>query len=161
MGKPITWQNPYIMSFAMVYGFCHRSMAKPMGYPIPAWTRGDGHCGIGAYVAVAQCEKCSIFGGCQEPQPTVNLSPPANLPVEEVFLGQTTFLTAPIAALGMLTSSERVGLSASQCPARRPCKIRCGVRCQRRGGFPGLQCCRPVGGRGQRVYCPRRGSFCT
>jgi len=40
MGKPITWQNPYIMSFAMVYGFCHRSMAKPMGYPIPAWTRG-------------------------------------------------------------------------------------------------------------------------
>ena len=41
MGKPITWQNPYIMSFAMVYGFCHRSMAKPMGYPIPAWTRGD------------------------------------------------------------------------------------------------------------------------
>ena len=36
MGKPITWQNPYIMSFAMVYGFCHRSMAKPIGYPIPA-----------------------------------------------------------------------------------------------------------------------------
>ena len=122
--------------------------------------KGYGHCGIGAYVAVAQCEKCSIFGGCQEPQPTVNLSPPANLPVEEVFLGQTTFLTAPIAAQGMLTSSERVGLSASQCPARRPCKIRCGVLCQRRGGTPGLQCCRPVGGRGQRVYCPRRGSIC-
>ena len=40
MGKPITWQNPYIMSFAMVYGFCHRSMAKPMGYPNPAETRG-------------------------------------------------------------------------------------------------------------------------
>ena len=40
MGKPITWQNPYTMTFAMVYGLCHRSMAKPIGYPIPAWTRG-------------------------------------------------------------------------------------------------------------------------
>ena len=36
MGKPITWQNPYTMTFAMVYGLCHRSMAKPMGYPNPA-----------------------------------------------------------------------------------------------------------------------------
>ena len=133
--------------------------------------KGYGHCGIGAYVAVARCEKCSIFGGCQEPQPTVNLSPPANLPEEEVFLGQCTFLSAPIAAQGLLTSSAqgllnssarggaRGGLLAGQCPTRRPCKIRCGVRCQRRGGSPGLHCCKPVGGRGQRVYCPRRGTI--
>ena len=121
--------------------------------------KGYGHCGIGAYIAVAQCEKCSIFGGCQEPQPTVNLSPPANLPEEEVFLGQCTFLSAPIAAQGLLTSSAPSGLGAGQCPTRRPCKIRCGVRCQRRGGSPGLQCCKPVGGRGQRVYCPRRGTI--
>ena len=84
--------------------------------------KGYGHCGIGAYIAVAQCEKCSIFGGCKEPQPTVNLSPPTNLPEEEVFLGQTTFLSAPIAAQGLLTSSAPSGLPASQCPARRPCR---------------------------------------
>ena len=120
--------------------------------------KGYGHCGIGAYIAVAQCEKCPFLGGCQEAQPSVNLSPPANLPLEEVYLGQTTFLSAPIAAQGLLTSSSaETTLLASRCPASRPCKVRCGPGCQRRGGSPGFQCCRPLGGRGHRVYCPRRG----
>ena len=123
--------------------------------------KGYGHCGIGAYVAVARCEECPKFGGCQGPKPTVNLNPPANLPQEEVFLGQTTFLASPIAAQGMLTSSQPAGIQAGECPATSSCKVRCGPRCQRRGGSPGFQCCRPLGGRGQRVYCPRRGSLCT
>ena len=123
--------------------------------------KGYGHCGIGAYVAVARCEECPKFGGCQGPRPSVNLSPPANLPQEEVFLGQTTFLASPISAQGILTSSQPAGIQAGQCPATSSCKVRCGPRCQRRGGLPGFQCCRPLGGRGQRVYCPRRGRLCV
>ena len=123
--------------------------------------KGYGHCGIGAYVAVALCEQCPKLGGCQGPNPTVNLSPPANLPQEEVFLGQTTFLASPIAAQGMLTSSDPGGIQAGECPADSSCKVVCGPRCQRRGGSPGFQCCRPLGGRGHRVYCPRRGSLCA
>ena len=123
--------------------------------------KGYGHCGIGAYVAVALCEQCPKLGGCQGPHPTVNLSPPTNLPQEEVFLGQTTFLASPIAAQGMLTSSDPGGIQAGECPTDRSCKVACGPPCQRRGGSPGFQCCRPLGGRGHRVYCPRRGSLCA
>ena len=123
--------------------------------------KGYGHCGIGAYVAVAQCEQCSKLGGCQGPEPSIDLKPPSNLPQEEVFLGETTFLAAPVAAQGRLTTSDPAGLSESECPATSSCKISCGEQCQSKGGSPGSQCCGPLGGRGQRVYCPRRDSLCV
>ena len=34
MGKATTWQNQDIMTFAMVYVFCHTSMGFPIAYPI-------------------------------------------------------------------------------------------------------------------------------
>ena len=125
--------------------------------------KGYGHCGIGAYFAVARCEECSKFGGCRGPKPTTNTNPPPNLPQEEVFLGQTTFLGSPIAAQGLLTSNTSPGeLVTSQCPATRSCRTPCGPRCRaRRGDNTQVQCCRPLGGRGQRVYCPRSGRFCN
>ena len=125
--------------------------------------KGYGHCGIGAYFAVARCEVCSKFGGCRGPKPTTNTNPPPNLPQEEVFLGQTTFLGSPIAAQGLLTSNTSPGeLVTSQCPATRSCRTPCGPRCRaRRGDNTQVQCCRPLGGRGQRVYCPRSGRFCN
>ena len=124
--------------------------------------KGYGHCGIGAYFAVARCEECSKFGGCKGPKPTTNINPPPNLPQEEVFLGQTTFLGSPIAAQGALTSNTSPELIASQCPATRSCRTRCGPRCRaRRGDNTRIQCCSPLGGRGQRVYCPRSGRFCN
>ena len=119
-----------------------------------------GHCGIGAYFAVARCRTCSKLSRCREPK-MPNLSPPANLPQEEVFLGQTTFLATPIAAQGALTSDSLANINESQCPATRSCKVRCGGRCQEeRGDLTEVQCCAPLGGRGQRVYCPRRGNSC-
>ena len=124
------------------------------------WKNGYGHCGIGAYFAVARCKDCSKFGGCRGPKPKTNISPPPNLPQEEVFLGQTTFLSSPTAPQQSLTSNTR-GAIANPCPATRPCRTPCGPRCQaRRGDNTRVQCCRPLGGRGQRVYCPRNGIFC-
>ena len=124
------------------------------------WKNGYGHCGIGAYFSVARCEECSKFGGCRGPKPKTNISPPPNLPQEEVFLGETTFLGSPIAAQQSLTSNTR-GAIASPCPATRSCRTPCGPRCQaRRGDNKKFQCCKPVGGRGQRVYCYRRGNWC-
>ena len=109
--------------------------------------KGYGHCGIGAYFAVARCEECSKFGGCRGPKPTTNTSPPPNLPQEGVFLGQTTFLGSSIAAQGALTSNTSPELIASQCPARRSCKTPYGCRCKaRRGDNTQAQCCNPLGG---------------
>ena len=122
--------------------------------------KGYGHCGIGAYIGVARCREC--WGGrCGTKLPTANLEPPANLPLEEVFLGQTTFLASPVSATGELTCSLQ--RCPRQCPANKPCKSLCGPRCARRGGSLGTtQCCRPRGSStGQRVYCPRKGSVCT
>ena len=124
-----------------------------------------GHCGIGAYFAVARCRECSKHGRCNQPKQP-NITPPTNLPQEEVFLGQTTYLASPIAAQGALTSNSLADSRESQCPATRSCKVRCGPRCQRQRQRQGLaekefQCCKALGGRGQRVYCPRRGSFCA
>ena len=118
-----------------------------------------GHCGLGAYFAVAtRCRECSKLARCDDPKQP-NLRPPANLPQEQVFLGQTKYLASPIAAQGALTSNS--ALDESQCPAESSCKVICGPRCQRmRGDEAKLQCCKPLGGRGQRVYCPRRGSMC-
>ena len=124
--------------------------------------KGYGHCGIGAYFAVAQCQQCSKFGRCKGPKPKTRTDPPPNLPQEQVFLGQTTFLASPIAVQGEFTSNTSSDIVASQCPASRACRTPCGRRCRaRRGGATQFQCCRPVGGRGQRVYCPRRGNFCN
>ena len=50
MGKAIIWQNPYTMTFAMVYDFCHTSMGFPIGYPITPWTRSVGEGGGGVCV---------------------------------------------------------------------------------------------------------------
>jgi hypothetical protein len=119
--------------------------------------KGYGHCGIGAYIGVALCRECGK-GGCDEPKRTANLQPPANLPQEEVILGQTTFLSSPVAAQGQLTCAS--SQCRSTCPSERPCRVFCGPLCQRRGGARGTQCCKPLGGRGQRTYCPRRGTFC-
>ena len=127
------------------------------------WKNGYGHCGIGAYFAVARCEACPKFGGCKgRKKPRINTNPPPNLPQEEVFLGETTFLGSPIAAQGALTSNTSPELIASQCPATAACRTPCGRRCKaRRGDNTEFQCCRPLGGRGQRVYCSRRGNFCN
>ena len=127
------------------------------------WKNGYGHCGIGAYFAVARCETCPKFGGCKgRKKPRINTNPPPNLPQEEVFLGETTFLGSPIAAQGALTSNTSPELIASQCPATAACRTPCGRRCKaRRGDNTEFQCCRPLGGRGQRVYCSRRGNFCN
>jgi hypothetical protein len=116
-----------------------------------------GHCGLGAYIGVAVCRKCPD-GGCGGRPRAANLSPPAGLPAEEVFLGQTAFLASPVAAQGKLTCTSQHCQGA--CPGDRPCMTFCGPRCQRNGGTKGQQCCAPVGGRGQRIYCPRRGTFC-
>ena len=127
------------------------------------WKNGYGHCGIGAYFAVARCEACPKLGGCKgRKKPRINTNPPPNLPQEEVFLGETTFLGSPIAAQGALTSNTSPELIASQCPATAACRTPCGRRCKaRRGDNTEFQCCRPLGGRGQRVYCSRRGNFCN
>ena len=102
------------------------------------------------------------FDGCKGPKPKTHTDPPPNLPQEEVFLGQTTFLASPIAVQGEFTSNTSSDIVASQCPASRACRTPCGRRCRaRRGPAAQFQCCRPVGGRGQRVYCPRRGNFCN
>lgn len=114
--------------------------------------RGYGLCGIGAYISVALCEPYQRG----RPLPLANLEPPANLPDEGVFLGQTTFLASPVTAQGRLTCPQ----CPERCPNTRPCRTRCGPACQALGGAPGTQCCRLLGGRGQRVYCPRRGTRC-
>jgi hypothetical protein len=120
--------------------------------------KGYGHCGIGAYISVATCKACPT-GGCQGPLPVTNTVPPANLPDEEVFLGQTTFLSSPVVAQGQLTCGE--SQCRSQCSSLQPCRVFCGPLCVRRGGTRGQQCCRPLGGRAQRIYCPRRGALCA
>ena len=89
--------------------------------------KGHGHCGIGAYIAVAQCEECSKFGGCKGPKPITRTNPPPNLPQEEVFLGQTTFLVSPLAVQGALTSNTSPEIVASQCPASRSCRTPCSM----------------------------------
>jgi hypothetical protein len=114
--------------------------------------RGSGLCGIGAYISVAQCE---AYTGAQA-LPTPNLTPPLDLPQEGAFLGQPRGLASPVAAQGELTCA----LCSGRCPSRRPCARRCGPVCQRRGGTPGTQCCKPLGGRGLRTHCPARGTFC-
>jgi hypothetical protein len=113
-----------------------------------------GHCGLGAYVGVAVCRKCP-GGGCAGQPHAANLSPPADLPPEEVALGQTTFLASPVAVQGLLACANPQCMIS--CPAERPCRTFCGPRCQRDGGAPGVQCSQPAGGRGQRVYCPSPG----
>ena len=114
--------------------------------------RGYGLCGIGAYISVALCGPPSPG----QPLPSPNLNPPAELPLEGVFLGQSRNLASPLAAQGILQCPA--SQCSASCPNTRPCRRPCGPRCQQRGGPPGVQCCRNLGGRGGRVYCPRRGS---
>ena len=56
--------------------------------------RGQGLCGLGAYISVALCRP---YSGSR-PLPRANTAPPPGLPEQGVFLGQTTFLTSPLAA---------------------------------------------------------------
>ena len=119
--------------------------------------RGYGLCGIGAYISVALCGPPSPG----EPLPSPNLDPPPGLPLEEVFLGQSTNLASPLAVQSNLqcpaTQSQCATASIRECPALTPCRVPCGPRCQQNGGpSSGVQCCR-VRGRGTRKYCPRSG----
>lgn len=123
--------------------------------------RGYGHCGIGAYISVATCRACPN-GGCQGTRPETITVAPANLPDEEVFLGTTTFLASPLLAQGQLTCKE--SQCRSQCSSLQPCRVFCGPECVKRSGGTrdmGQQCCKLLGGRAQRIYCPRKGALCV
>ena len=112
--------------------------------------RGYGLCGIGAYISVALCGPPTP--GQTPPSP--NLNPPPDIPLEGVFLGQSRSLASPLAVQGILQCPATQ--CTTPCPNTRPCRRPCGPLCQQRGGPPGVQCCRNLGGRGGRVYCPRR-----
>ena len=119
--------------------------------------RGYGLCGIGAYISVALCGPPSPG----IPLPSPNLDPPTELPLEGVFLGQSRNLASPLAVQGTLQCSITQCPTTTQCQSSRPCRLPCGPLCQRRGGAAGsVQCCRNLGGRGGRVYCPRIGTDC-
>ena len=123
----------------------------------------EGLCGIGAYIAVPLC-------GCYKGQslPQANLSPPENLPEQEIIFGTAPNLTTsvarvslvgvsslttnPLAALGRLTCGSRCS-ARRECPANKPCKLFCGAACKGRGGVWGTQCCRALA-HGQVIYCP-------
>ena len=109
--------------------------------------RGYGLCGIGAYISVGLCG--IPFPG--QPQPTANLDPPANLPLEGVQRGQSTKLANPLAAQANLQCRSLTcrATAPTNCPNTTPC------RTFTQGG--GVRCCRPLGRRGGRAYCPRKG----
>ena len=115
--------------------------------------RGYGLCGIGAYISVALCGPPSPG----HPPPTPNLNPPLNLPLEGVFLGQSRKLTSPLAGQSILQcrATQCATAAPRTCPSTSPCRM------PRKGGRPGVRCCRNLGGRGGRVYCPRRGGPCS
>ena len=110
--------------------------------------RGYGLCGMGAYISVARCGPPSAG----QLQPTPNLNPPADLPVEGVFLGQSRKLASPLAAHGLLQCRGPRCRTATTCQNTRPCRLP-----DRAGN---VRCCRVLGGRGGRTYCPRRGGLC-
>ena len=115
--------------------------------------RGYGLCGLGAYISVPLC---GAYSG--QSLPFTNTSPPPNLQQESVFFGQDRTLSSPLAQQGLLgCSAEKC---RDSCKSTRPCRTFCGPVCQRRGGQEGTICCRPLGGRGLRLYCPSRGTQC-
>ena len=108
---------------------------------------GRGHCGLGAYISIPLC---GAYSG--QTQPPTNTDPPPDLPDESVFKGQATTLSAPVLQQGLLQCpAERC---KDACPQNRPC------RTPKKGGAEGQRCCRPLGGRGLRAYCPNNKAIC-
>ena len=120
--------------------------------------RGYGLCGMGAYISVARCGLPSPG----QPQPTPNFSPPADLPVEGVFLGQSRKLLSPLAGQALLQCPAPTSQRPSTCKTAEPTTCRnkspCRVLDRRTGN---VRCCRVLGSRGGRLYCPRRGASCS
>ena len=69
-------------------------MATACAAGVPTSYISHLRCGLGAYISVALCRP---YTGSR-PLPTANTAPPPGLPDEGVFLGQTSFLTSPLAA---------------------------------------------------------------
>jgi len=108
---------------------------------------GRGHCGLGAFISVPLC---GAYSG--QTQPSTNTNPPTNLPEESVYFGQDPTLSSPLTEQGQMTcSTERC---KDACPSNRPCKL------PKKGGKEGVVCCRPLGGHGNRVYCPTNPKYC-